>query len=209
MVGDRTRDLARVLACAAVPGFRFVAALALVACVALPACKPAPAAREIAVLSVRGFGEIRFALLADKAPRHVANFKALAATHFYDGTTFHRVIPGFMIQGGDPLSKDADPRNDGTGTPGYFIAAEFNDVPHRPGIVSMGRQSEPDTAGSQFFIMTTGSESWRPQLDGQYSVFGELISGQDVVDRISATPRDSRDRPLENVVIESVRIEPG
>ena len=210
MVGDRTRDRARVLACAAVRGFRFAAALALCASVALAACKPAPPApREIAVVRVRGYGEIRFALLADKAPRHVANFKALAATHFYDGTTFHRVIPDFMIQGGDALSKDADPRNDGTGTPGYFIAAEFNDLPHRPGIVSMGRQSEPDTAGSQFFIMTTGSESWRPQLDGQYSVFGELISGQDVVDRISAAPRDSRDRPLENVVIESVRIEPG
>ena len=175
---------------------------------ALVSCTQAPA-REIAVVRVRGFGEIRFELLADKAPRHVANFSSLAATHFYDGTTFHRVIPGFMIQGGDPKSKDADPRNDGTGTPGYFIAAEFNDVPHEPGIVSMARQAEPDTAGSQFFIMTTGSASWRPQLDGQYSVFGRLLSGQDVVDRIAAAPRDARDRPLENIVIESVTIEPA
>jgi cyclophilin family peptidyl-prolyl cis-trans isomerase len=182
--------------------------LASVACAALVACTPAPA-RDVAVLRVRGYGEIRFALLADKAPHHVANFVSLAATHFYDGTTFHRVIPGFMIQGGDPLSKDADPRNDGTGTPGYFIKAEFNDVPHDPGVVSMARQSEPDTAGCQFFIMTTGSESWRPQLDGQYTVFGRLISGQDVVDRIAAAPRDARDRPLENVVIESVTIEPA
>jgi peptidyl-prolyl cis-trans isomerase B (cyclophilin B) len=188
---------------------RLTALFVACVCAVFLACGPTPPAREIAVVRVHGYGEIRFALLADKAPRHVANFKSLSAKHFYDGTTFHRVIPDFMIQGGDPLSKDADPRNDGTGTPGYFIAAEFNDVPHRPGIVSMARQSEPDTAGSQFFIMTTGSESWRPQLDGQYSVFGELILGQDVVDRISAAPRDSRDRPLENVLIESVRIEPG
>lgn len=181
--------------------------LAAVVCAALLACTP-ESEREVAVVRVRGYGEIRFALLADKAPRHVANFVALAAARFYDGTTFHRVIPGFMIQGGDPNSKDADPRNDGTGSPGYSIPAEFNDVPHEPGIVSMARQSEPDSAGSQFFIMTTGSESWRSQLDGRYTVFGELISGQDVVDRIAAAPRDPRDRPLENVVIESATIEP-
>lgn len=175
---------------------------------ALGACRTQPAG-EVAVLRVRGFGEIRFRLLPDKAPRTVANFKALAAAGFYDGTTFHRVIPAFMIQGGDPNSKDADPANDGYGTPGYFIPAEFNDTPHLPGTVSMGRQAAPDTAGSQFFIMTTGSESWRPQLDGQYTAFGQVVSGQDVVDRVSAVPRGPRDRPLENVVLESVRIEPG
>ena len=164
--------------------------------------------RDIAVLTVRGHGEIRFALLEDKAPRHVANFKALAASRFYDGTTFHRVIPSFMIQGGDPNSKDADPKNDGYGGPGYFLKAEFNDVPHDPGVVSMGHGADPDTAGSQFFIMTTGSESWRPQLDGQFTAFGRLVSGQDVVDAISRVPRSSADRPFENVVIESVRIEP-
>jgi cyclophilin family peptidyl-prolyl cis-trans isomerase len=181
---------------------------ALAACAALLACTPAPP-RDVAVVRVRGYGEIRFELLDDEAPRHVANFVALAAARFYDGTTFHRVIPGFMIQGGDPNSKDADPRNDGSGSPGYFIPAEFNDVPHEPGIVSMARQSEPDTAGSQFFIMTTGSQSWRSQLDGQYTVFGRLVAGQDVVDRIATAPRDARDRPFENVVIESVTIEPA
>jgi cyclophilin family peptidyl-prolyl cis-trans isomerase len=183
----------------------------LAACLSavLLACGPDAPAHEIAVVRVRGYGEIRFALLAEKAPRHVASFKSLAATHFYEGTTFHRVIPKFMIQGGDPNSKDADPRNDGFGGPGYALQAEFNDIPHRPGIVSMGRSSEPDSAGSQFFIMTTGSDSWRPQLDGQYTAFGELVSGQDLVDRISAAPRDANDRPLENVVVESVTIEPG
>ena len=164
---------------------------------------------SVAVIRVRGFGEIRFELLPKLAPRHVANFSLLASAHFYDGTTFHRVIPKFMIQGGDPNSKDADPKNDGFGGPGYFIAPEFSDTPHDPGIVSMARQAQPDTAGSQFFIMTTGSESWRPQLDRQYSVFGRVIAGQDVVDRISNAPRDARDRPLENVVVESVTIEPA
>jgi peptidyl-prolyl cis-trans isomerase B (cyclophilin B) len=186
-------------------------ALALSVCVialALAGCRAEPKG-DVAVVRVRNFGEIRFRLLPDKAPRTVANFKQLAATGFYDGTTFHRVIPKFMIQGGDPLSKDADPANDGTGTPGYFIAPEFNDRPHVPGTVSMGRRSAPDSAGSQFFIMTTDSESWRPKLDGQFTVFGEVVSGQDVVDRISAVPRGPRDRPLENVVVESVRIEPG
>ena len=180
------------------------------ACAALFACgadAPAPA-REIAVVRVRGYGEIRFGLLANKAPRHVASFKALAAARFYDGTTFHRVIPNFMIQGGDPNSKDADPRNDGYGGPGYYLNAEFNDVPHRPGIVSMGHGADPDTAGSQFFIMTRGSEKWRPELDGQFTAFGELVSGQDVVDRISTAPRNAANRPLENIVVESVTIEP-
>jgi peptidyl-prolyl cis-trans isomerase B (cyclophilin B) len=205
--------VSRVLACAPVRN-----ALALFLCgtvcgiaLALGACRAesTSAPGEIAVVRVRGMGEIRFRLLPGKAPRTVANFKQLAAAGFYDGTTFHRVIPSFMIQGGDPNSKDADPANDGFGTPGYFIAAEFNDLPHRPGTVSMARQAAPDSAGSQFFIMTTGSESWRPQLDGQYTAFGELISGQDLVDRISRVPRSAKDRPLENVVLESVRIEPG
>ncbi len=193
-----------MLACATVLPRALAATLA-----ALLACAPAKPPREVAVLHVRGHGEIRFALLAHKAPNHVANFKSLAAANFYDGTTFHRVIPNFMIQGGDPNSRDADPRDDGYGGPGYSVKAEFNDVPHKPGVVSMGRGAEPDSAGSQFFIMTSGSDSWRPQLDGQYTVFGELLSGQDVVDRIAATPRDANDRPLEKVVIDRVTIEPG
>ena len=198
--------VSRVLACA--PVRTAVASSLLLILLALCGCRAQPAG-DVAVLRVRGFGEIRFRLLADKAPRTVENFKQLAAAHFYDGTTFHRVIPKFMIQGGDPNSKDADPTNDGYGTPGYFIPAEFNDRPHWPGTVSMGRQAARDTAGCQFFIMTTGSEPWRSQLDGQYTAFGEVVSGQDVVDRISEVPHGPRDRPLENVVVESVRIEPG
>ena len=174
----------------------------------LATCRVRPSG-PVAVLTVRGFGQIRIELLPQLAPRHVANFTALANAHFYDGTTFHRVIPKFMIQGGDPNSKDADPKNDGYGGPGYFIAPEFSDTPHEPGVVSMARQSEPGTAGSQFFIMTTGSESWRPQLDGQYTVFGRVLAGQDLVDRISGAPRDAKDRPLENVVVESIAIEPA
>jgi peptidyl-prolyl cis-trans isomerase B (cyclophilin B) len=182
--------------------------LALALVLSFGACRAQPAG-PVALLSVRGFGEIRIELLPALAPHHVANFVELANAHFYDGTTFHRVIPKFMIQGGDPKSKDADPSNDGTGDPGYFIGPEFGDSPHLPGVLSMARQAAPDTAGSQFFIMTTGSESWRPQLDGQYTVFGRVLSGQDVVDRISNVPRGARDRPLENVVLESVTIEPA
>ncbi len=183
-----------------------IASLALALLLSLAACGSAPKG-PVAVLTVRGFGQIRIELLADLAPRHVANFVSLAKTGFYDGTTFHRVIPKFMIQGGDPLSRDADPKNDGYGGPGWFIAPELSDTPHAPGVLSMARQAEPNTAGSQFFIMTTGSESWRPQLDGQYTVFGRVLAGQDVVDRISNAPRGDRDRPLENVVVESIRIE--
>jgi peptidyl-prolyl cis-trans isomerase B (cyclophilin B) len=173
----------------------------------LLSCRARAPEGPIAMIRVRDFGEIRLELLPKLAPSHVAAFRALAAAHFYDGTTFHRVIPKFMIQGGDPNSKDADPMNDGLGGPGYTLKPEFSDSPHVPGTLSMARRSEPDSAGSQFFIMTTGSESWRPQLDRQYTVFGHVLSGQEVVDRISAVPRDHRDRPLENVVVESVTIE--
>ncbi|HTO05891.1 MAG TPA: peptidylprolyl isomerase [Myxococcota bacterium] len=185
--------------------------LAAFACIslALASCRARAPEGPTAVIRVRNFGEIRIELAPKLAPRHVAAFSGLAAAHFYDGTTFHRVIPSFMIQGGDPNSKDADPMNDGTGGPGYTLQPEFSDSPHVPGTLSMARRSEPDSAGSQFFIMTTGSESWRPQLDRQYTVFGHVRSGQDVVDRISAVPRDRRDRPLENVVVDSITIEPS
>ncbi len=165
---------------------------------------------EIAVIDVEGFGEIRIEFLPDKAPKTVENFKKLAREGFYDGTTFHRTIPGFMIQGGDPNSKDRDPRNDGTGGPGYTIKAEFNDMSHVPGIVSMARSANPDSAGSQFFIVH-GTAS---HLDGQYTAFGRMISDMGVVDKIANTPRDEfgrngpRDRPLENATMKSVRIVP-
>jgi peptidyl-prolyl cis-trans isomerase B (cyclophilin B) len=159
---------------------------------------------EIAVIQVRDFGEIRIRFFPDKAPGHVENFKKLAKQGFYDGTTFHRIIPGFMIQGGDPNSKDDDPSNDGTGDPGYKIKAEFNDVPHSRGIVSMARANHPDSAGCQFFIVVKES----PFLDGKYTVFGEVTSGMEVVDQIISQSRDRRDRPLTNIVMESVGIAP-
>jgi peptidyl-prolyl cis-trans isomerase B (cyclophilin B) len=159
-------------------------------------------ANETAVIEVKEFGEIRIRFLPEKAPGHVRNFKKLAREGFYDGTTFHRIIPGFMIQGGDPNTKDDDPRNDGMGGPGYNIKAEFNDVPHRRGIVSMARANDPDSAGSQFFIVVKDSNF----LDGKYTVFGEVTSGMEVADKIVEQSRDRRDRPNKNIVIESVRI---
>ncbi len=169
---------------------------------------PDIAREEIALLKLKDMGEIRLRFFPDKAPGHVDNFKKLARQGLYDGTTFHRVIPRFMIQGGDPQSKDDNPNNDGQGGPGYTIPAEFNDVPHRRGILSMARSSDPDSAGSQFFIMVTDSPAWTTTLDWKYTVFGEVISGIEVVDKIAAVPRNRRDRPLEDVVIESVTLEP-
>lgn len=167
------------------------------------------AARDIAVFSVKDFGEMRVELYDHKAPKTVENFKKLAGEGFYDGTTFHRVIPGFMIQGGDPNTKDRDPRNDGRGGPGYTIPGEVNDTKHVRGVISMANRGRPDTAGSQFFIVVKDA----PHLDDGYSAFGRVVEGMDVADRIVAVERDEygrhgpRDRPLENVVVESIRIE--
>ncbi len=160
---------------------------------------------EGAAIEIQEFGEIRFKFFPDKAPRHVENFKKLARDGFYDGVTFHRIVPGFMIQGGDPNTKDSDPNNDGRGGPGYTIKAEFNDIPHRRGILSMARKADPDSAGSQFFIVVKDA----PFLDGKYTVFGEVTSGMDVADRIAAQPRARADRPKTDIVITSVRIVPG
>ncbi len=160
---------------------------------------------EGAAIEIQEFGEIRFKFFPDKAPRHVENFKKLARDGFYDGVTFHRIVPGFMIQGGDPNTKDSDPNNDGRGGPGYTIKAEFNDIPHKRGILSMSRKADPDSAGSQFFIVVKDA----PFLDGKYTVFGEVTSGMDVADRIAAQPRARADRPKTDIVITSVRIVPG
>jgi len=159
-------------------------------------------AEEVAVL-VTTKGVIEIAFLEDKAPGHVKNFKDLANKKFYDGTTFHRVIPGFMIQGGDPNSKSPDKSKHGMGGPGYTIKAEFNDVPHKRGIVSMARSQDPDSAGSQFFIVVKDSHF----LDGQYTAFGKVSKGMDVVDQIVSAPRDSRDNPNERIEIKRVLIE--
>ncbi len=142
----------------------------------------------------------------DVAPNHVENFKKLARSGFYDGTAFHRVIPGFMIQGGDPNTKDeANKAAWGQGGPGYTIKAEFNAKHHARGILSMARASDPDSAGSQFFICHADAGS----LDNQYTVFGNLVKGFDVLDKIATTPTETPDRPIKRVNIESVKIVPA
>ncbi len=174
---------------------------------------------EFAVIKMKTGGEIRVRFFPDKAPNHVLNFKRLAGTGVYDGTLFHRVIAGFMIQGGDPFTKDDDPANDGLGGPGYTIPAEFNNVSHVRGIVSMARAGDPDSAGSQFFIMVAdrqprpGGARWSDVLDGKYTAFGEVISGMEIADRVAAVPTTGRNNlPTREQVISSVRIyraEPG
>jgi len=138
-------------------------------------------------------GDIVLKFFPDVAPGHVRNFIKLSKEGFYDGTTFHRVIPGFMIQGGDPNSKNPDRSSHGMGGPGYKVKAEFNSTPHKRGIVSMARANDPDSAGSQFFICVADAHS----LDWQYTVFGEVVSGMDVADKIVSMKRDGRDNPLE------------
>ncbi|ABK78060.1 peptidyl-prolyl cis-trans isomerase (rotamase) [Cenarchaeum symbiosum A] len=138
-------------------------------------------------------GKIVFALDREAAPETVRNFEKLVGSGFYDGTLFHRVIPDFMIQGGDPNTKGTDKHSWGTGGPGYSIKAEFNSRPHKRGAVSMARSTDPDSAGSQFFIVVKDS----PFLDRQYTAFGEVSEGMDVADRIVALERDTNDCPHE------------
>ena len=137
------------------------------------------------------FGNIVFELLPNLAPETVRNFAKLAKSSFYDGILFHRVIPGFMIQGGDPNTKKPDKSKWGRGGPGYAIKAEFSSKSHLRSIVSMARAMDPDSAGSQFFIATTDSTF----LDRQYTVFGQVIEGMDVADKIVNLPRDKNDCP--------------
>ena len=143
------------------------------------------------------FGEIELELLSDVAPGHVKNFTDLAKKGLYDGTTFHRVIPGFMIQGGDPNTRDAKGSRErhGTGGPGYTIKAEFNETPHTRGVVSMARAQSPDSAGCQFFIVVKDSSF----LDRQYTAFGRVTRGIEVADQVVNAPRDARDNPLERI----------
>lgn len=142
-------------------------------------------------------GEIEIEFLPDKAPRHVENFLALARKGFYDGTTFHRVIPGFMIQGGDPNTRDPKaPRSQhGTGGPGHAVNAEFNDTSHKRGIVSMARSQDPNSAGSQFFIVVKDSNF----LDNNYTAFGQVVRGIEVADKIVNSPRDRNDNPNDRI----------
>jgi peptidyl-prolyl cis-trans isomerase B (cyclophilin B) len=148
------------------------------------------------------FGKIVFKLLPDIAPETVRNFVKLAQSGFYDGTLFHRIISGFMIQGGDPNTKTPDKHRWGTGGPGYTIKAEFNSKSHLRGVVSMARAMDPDSAGSQFFIVTTDSTF----LDRQYTAFGEVTDGMNVADSIVNQPRDKNDCPLEDIKMLKISI---
>ena len=159
-------------------------------------------ANPIITIEMENGGVIRAELYPETAPITVENFLTLAEKGFYDGLIFHRVIPGFMIQGGDPTGT-------GMGGPGYHIKGEFaangfeNNLKHTRGVISMARSSDPDSAGSQFFIMHADA----PYLDGQYAAFGMVTEGMDVVDRIATTATDANDRPVEEQTIQSIRVE--
>ena len=156
-----------------------------------------------AVLATK-FGNITLRFFPDVAPGHVKNFIDLAKKGVYDNTVFHRVIPGFMIQGGDPISKDpAKRRAYGTSGPGYTIPAEFSDRPHKRGTLSMARSNDPNSAGSQFFICVADA----PFLNKQYTVFGEVVSGMEVVDKIVSQPRDGNDNPTERIEMKKKIVE--
>ena len=164
--------------------------------------------QKVAIISTK-FGDMVVEFFPDVAPKHVENFQILAEEGYYNGTTFHRVIPGFMVQGGDPNSKDLDRMNDGTGgragkffgigrendPESWTVPAEFNDTPHQRGTLSMARSQNIDSGSSQFFICHDNA----PFLDGQYTVFGQLISGIEVVDEIVNSERDPRDNPIDRV----------
>ena len=154
------------------------------------------------VITMADGREMKGELYPETAPQSVGNFIALANSGFYDGLIFHRVIPGFMIQGGDP-------KGTGIGGPGYHIQGEFamngvnNPLKHTYGVLSMARSMMPDSAGSQFFIMTSDS----PHLDGQYAAFGKVLEGMDVADAIVSVKRNMDDKPLEPQVMKSIRVE--
>ena len=149
------------------------------------------------------FGKISFKLLPELAPETVRNFEKLAKSGFYDGTLFHRVIPGFMIQGGDPNTKTDNKGSWGMGGPGYNIKAEFSSRSHLRGIVSMARSQDPNSAGSQFFIVTADSTF----LDRQYTVFGEVTEGMNIVDKIVNLNKDGNDCPLDKSPMIHVTVE--
>ena len=163
----------------------------------------APAELPIATIKIKDYGVITAKLYPDKAPNTVNNFISLANSRFYDGLTFHRVIKGFMNQGGDPDGI-------GTGGPGYSIKGEFsnngytnNDLKHTAGVLSMARSGDPDSAGSQFFIMADTAK----HLDGEYAAFGKVTEGMDVVEAINSVETDRNDKPLNDVVIESITVD--
>ena len=184
-----------------------LAAILAVASVNAEEQKPMNSANEVAVIKTSE-GEMVAEFWPEVAPNTVENFKKLARSGFYDGTAFHRIVKGFMIQGGDPLTKDpAKESRYGTGDPGYKIKAEFNDRSHERGVLSMARSSDPDSAGSQFFICLANVS----RLDHQYTTFGKIIKGDDVLGKIGDTEvnmSDSgeRSKPTKRVTVETIKI---
>ena len=171
--------------------------------------------REVGVITTE-YGDLIVEFFEDSAPKHVESFKLHAGNGFYDGTIFHRVIPGFMIQGGDPNTKGENKSSYGTGghAAKYYgignenqpqtwsLPAEFNDISHKRGILSMARSSDPNSGGSQFFICAADA----PHLNGQYTVFGQVIQGEQIIDQIVNLPRDARDNPNRRIAMK-VKIE--
>ena len=171
--------------------------------------------KEVAVMKTSE-GTMVFEFWPEDAPRTVDNFKALAKTNFYDGTAFHRIMATFMIQGGDPNTKDpAKETLYGQGGPGHTVKAEFNSRKHQRGVISMARSSHPDSAGSQFFICTVPADDPGMQyLNGKYTAFGKLIKGDDVLEKIAKTPVGPNaggepSKPLKRVTVESIKIVPA
>jgi peptidyl-prolyl cis-trans isomerase B (cyclophilin B) len=167
-----------------------------------------PSVNEVDVIKTSE-GDMVVQFWTDAAPKTIQNFKKLARSGFYDGTIFHRIVKGFMIQGGDPLSKDPNKENlYGTGGPGYKIKAEFNDHPHERGVISMAREPDPDSAGSQFFICLAPV----PRLDHQYTTFGKVIKGTDALEKIGDTSVEmahgEMSKPTKRVVINKIDIVP-
>jgi len=187
-----------------------LAAALVVASVNAEEKKPMNSTNEVAVIKTSE-GEMIAEFWPDVAPNTVENFKKLARSGFYDGTAFHRIVKGFMIQGGDPLTKDpAKESRYGTGDPGYKIKAEFNDRSHERGVLSMARSSDPDSAGSQFFICLANVS----RLDHQYTTFGKLIKGDDVLGKIgdaevTMSGSGERSKPTKRVTVESIKIVPA
>ncbi len=181
------------------PATSVLLAAALASCAVL---KPQPTDDLVTITTPQG--EIKL-LLSDTAPKHKANFLKLAREGFYDGTTFHRVINGFMIQGGDPNSKNDNPNDDGQGGPGYTIPAEMsNGLKHTRGAVAAarlgdGQNPKKESSGSQFYLVQPAAGT--PFLDGEYTVFGQAVSGLEVIDKISQLPKDRRDRPSTPVTL--------
>jgi cyclophilin family peptidyl-prolyl cis-trans isomerase len=161
---------------------------------------------QIAGIISSNLGDIKLEFYPEHAPKTVENFRELANRGFYDGLIFHRIVPNFVIQGGDPNTRDLSNRTRwGTGGPGWNIKAEFNKNKHSRGTLSMARSQDPDSAGSQFFIVLKDSNF----LDGQYTVFGRVISGMDIVDKIASLKTDSSDAPVDTETAKMIKVTVG